>query len=184
MQKSMDADAIEEAIDFTLRKPIEEDEETTLRKAAITNETEISTQEMASVRKTSTAENIDKVYVAENGLFMLPKEHPDHQTLIRLQLENQELMNWKQHLQLKINSERAECVRLKKIWDAQVQSQTSDDQTNLTPDDPEYDRLVEHYLKENALLEQKRLLLSKEIVDENLSLIQLQVELAMKHLVH
>lgn len=180
----MDADAIEEAIDFTLRKPIEEDEETAAMRKA--NEIEISTQETESVRKTSTTtENIDKVYVAENGLFMLPKEHPDHQTLIRLQLENQELMNWKQHLQMRINSERAECVRLKKIYDAQqLQSQTSDDQTNLTSDDPEYDRLVEHYLKENALLEQKRLLLSKEIVDENLSLIQLQVELAMKHLVH
>jgi RalA-binding protein 1 len=184
MQKSMDADAIEEAIDFTLRKPVEEEEE---RKIA--NETEISTQESENARKistTTTAENIDKVFVAENGLFMLPKEHPDHETLIRLQLENQELMNWKQTLQMRINAERAECVRLKKIWDAQIQSQVNncEDQSNLTPDDPEYARLVEHYLKENALLEQKRLLLSKEIVDENLSLIQLQVELAMKHLIH
>lgn len=79
MQKSMDTDAIEEAMDFTLRKPIEEDEE----QAAVEN-----VKESENVPST-TAENIDKVYVAENGLFMLPKEHPDYQELIKLQLENQ-----------------------------------------------------------------------------------------------
>lgn len=50
-------------------------------------------------------------------------------------------------------------------------------------DDSEYERLIEHYAKENALLEQKRILLAKEIVEENLSLIQLQVDLAMQQLV-
>lgn len=93
-------------------------------------------------------------------------------------------MNWKQQLQSRINAERAECVRLKKILDTQQPNNNSDNQMNLTSDDPEYERLVEHYLKENALLEQKRILLQKEIFDENLSLIQMQVELAMKQLVH
>lgn len=79
MQKSMDAEAIEEAIDFTLRKPLEEDEE------AIAVE---STKERENVSSTAT-ESFDKVYVADNGLFMLPKEHPDYITLIKLQLENQ-----------------------------------------------------------------------------------------------
>lgn len=80
MQKSMDTEAMEEAIDFTLRKPVEEDEET----AAVVE----SAKDSENV-SSHAVENIDKVYVAENGLFMLPKEHPDYQTLIRLQLENQ-----------------------------------------------------------------------------------------------
>lgn len=95
-------------------------------------------------------------------------------------------MNWKQQLQSKINAERAECVKLKKALDAQNQSQVTNSscESQMSAEDSEYERLVEHYLKENALLEQKRMLLSKEIVDENLSLIQMQVELAMKQLIH
>lgn len=92
-------------------------------------------------------------------------------------------MNWKQQLQSRINTERAECVRLKKVLDTQPPS-NSESGSNLTAEDPEYERLVEHYLKENSLLEQKKLLLQKEIFDENLSLIQMQVELTMKQLVH
>lgn len=75
----MDTEAIEEAIDFTLRKPIEDEE---------------SHQQQQPVEHTKENENVptdisDKVYVAENGLLMLPKEHPDYHTLIKLQLENQ-----------------------------------------------------------------------------------------------
>lgn len=77
MQKSMDTEAMEEAIDFTLRKPIDEDEEP---QAAVEH-----TKECENV----SVDNSDKVYVDENGLFMLPKEHPDYLTLIKLQLENQ-----------------------------------------------------------------------------------------------
>lgn len=197
MQKSMDGDAIEEAIDFTLRKAVDEEEEISM---IITKEVEVHKQD----DEIEIVENPEKIYVAENGLFMLPKDHPDHLTLIKLQLENQvsfkafcytmfhaftiqELMNWKQQLQSRINAERAECVKLKKALDAQNLSQVTsncENPPNMSAEDSEYERLVEHYLKENALLEQKRILLSKEIVDENLSLIQLQVELAMKQLIH
>ena len=76
----MDMETMEEAIDFTLRKPIDEDEEAKVVESAA--------QETENVSSTNT-DNVDKVYVAENGLFMLPKEHPDYFTLIRLQLENQ-----------------------------------------------------------------------------------------------
>lgn len=96
-------------------------------------------------------------------------------------------MNWKQQLQARINSERTEYVRLKKILESQPKVAHKNNDTHhvsITADDPEFDRLVEHYMKENALLEQKRLLLAKEIVNENLSLIQLQVDLAMKQMVH
>lgn len=43
-------------------------------------------------------ENPDKITVTD-GLLMLPDEHPEHLNLIRLQIENQELYNWKQQLQ-------------------------------------------------------------------------------------
>lgn len=91
-------------------------------------------------------------------------------------------MNWKQQLQSRINAERAECVRLKNILDNQQPAVNNEPQVTIPTDDSEYDQLIEHYLKENALLEQKRLLLGKEIVEENLSLIQLQVDLTMKQL--
>lgn len=82
MQKSMDGDAIEEAIDFTLRKAVDEEEEISM---IITKEVEVHKQD----DEIEIAENPEKIYVAENGLFMLPKDHPDHLTLIKLQLENQ-----------------------------------------------------------------------------------------------
>ena len=94
-------------------------------------------------------------------------------------------MNWKQQLQSRINAERSEYVKLKRLLEIQPQvANNIDNQTSLTADDPEFERIVEHYMKENALLEQKRILLGKEIVDENLSLIQLQVDLAMKQIIH
>ena len=78
MQKSMDGDAIEESIDFTLRKAVDEEEEIAM----------ITTKEVRD-DEIEVAENPEKISVAENGLFMLPKDHPDHLTLIKLQLENQ-----------------------------------------------------------------------------------------------
>ncbi|KAG5667968.1 hypothetical protein PVAND_015927 [Polypedilum vanderplanki] len=169
MQKSMDADAIEETIDFTLRKP-ENDENP------------VSGDGTEDSKETSD-ENSDKIYMMDNGMIMLPKDHPDYAMLIKLQLENQELMNWKQQLQSKISLERAECVCLKTILDNQ-QPPVANTNENQNIDESEYEKLIEHYMKENSLLEQKRLLLAKEIFDENLSLIQLQVELAMKQFLH
>jgi len=94
-------------------------------------------------------------------------------------------MNWKQQLQSRISAERAECVKLKRLLENQPQvANNIENHTSLTADDPEFDRIVEHYMKENALLEQKRILLGKEIVEENLALIQLQVDLAMKQIIH
>ena len=83
----MDTDAIEEAIDFTLRRPDDEDQS----KSTTTNDPVVSSDEQKEndTIQTSDSSNGDKIYIAENGLFMLPKEHPDYHTLIRLQLENQ-----------------------------------------------------------------------------------------------
>lgn len=84
----MDTDAIEEAIDFTLRRPDDDDQS---KREATTNDPIVSSDEHKEndSMQTNESSNGDKIYVAENGLFMLPKEHPDYHTLIRLQLENQ-----------------------------------------------------------------------------------------------
>lgn len=127
----------------------------------------------------------DKLYVNHSGLLMLPEGHPEYLSLIRLQLENQELSKWKCQLQNRITAERSEIIRLKGIMNSALNSQTS---PNVEVDKAQADdggnneRLIAHYLKENTLLEQKRNILAKEIFEENKELIQLQVELAVKKL--
>lgn len=122
----------------------------------------------------------DQVTVTDNGFMLLPEGHPDYLSLIRLQLENQELMNWKAQLQARINAERAEIVRMKQliITDNGVTHGPSSLDCSLGDND-DYERLVAQYAKENTLLEQKRQILAKEIFDENKALIQMQVELAL-----
>lgn len=173
MQKSMDTEAVEEAIDFTLQTTEVEEKPPPEIPEAI--------PEVESQEEEAKDENLDQVFVTESGFLMLHKDHPEYSTLIRLQLENQELINWKQRLQARINQERAEWVALKRMLPTEA---SQEPQPTLNADEPEIERLVEHYMKENALLEQKRLLLAKEILDENLSLIQLQVDLAMRQFVH
>lgn len=185
MQKSVDIETVEESIDFTMQTATVEDAKTMQENAG--TQVAQSTQPQSTDNEiTQPTENFfDKVFVGENGYLMLHKDHPQHSSLIRLQLENQELLNWKQQLQTKIQSERAECVKLKKLYDAvEPEAISESHQSVLSPNDPEIEKLVEHYVKENGLLEQKRQLLSKEIYDENLSLIQLMVECRMKEVVH
>jgi RalA-binding protein 1 len=166
MQKSLDTEAIEEAIDFTLQ----------------TAEPSKTPEIPETIPEATNTEDLDKVYVTEGGFLTLHKDHSEYSNLIRLQLENQELQTWKQQLQARINVERAECVRLKKSLP--TVENTPEIPTNFNVDDPELEKIIEHYQKENALLEQKRILLAKEILEENISLIQLQVDLAMKQFVH
>lgn len=124
----------------------------------------------------------DKIITNENGLLMLPESHPEYLNLIRLQLENQELTQWKQKLQRRIQNERTEVTRLKAILNArQTNSMSSQPDTmNSLPDGSNYERVVAHYVLENTLLEQKKNYLAKEIFEENQKLIQLQVELAVR----
>lgn len=178
MQKSMDTEAVEEAIDFTLQTT---DTAATRFESKTPPEIPEVISEVIPEVPVQEEENLNKVYVSESGFLLLHEDHPDYFNLIRLQLENQELMNWKTQLQGRINAERAECVRLKKV--ASVCENSQEPQTSL-PEEPEFEKIVDHYQKENALLEQKRILLAKEILDENISLIQLQVDLAMKQFVH
>uniref|UniRef100_A0A6E8VCJ8 Rho-GAP domain-containing protein n=2 Tax=Anopheles coluzzii TaxID=1518534 RepID=A0A6E8VCJ8_ANOCL len=122
----------------------------------------------------------DKVTVTDNGFLLLPQNHPEYLTLIRLQLENQELVNWKAQLQARIQTERNEIVKMKKLLvvDGCATNAPASLDASLTASE-EYDKLMAHYVKENALLEQKRQMLAKEIFEENKNLIQMQVELAL-----
>lgn len=169
MQKSMDTETVEETIDFTLQTT-----EVHADKAQVSHEPEAVQGIVQEI-----AENPERIHTSESGFLMLPRDHPEYTNLIRLQLENQELLKWKEQLQARINTERAECVHLKRMEPASYSATTS-----LSSEDPEYEQLVDHLMKENLLLEQKRSLLAQEIIDENISLIQLQVDLAMKVFIH
>lgn len=78
MQKSMDTEAIEEAIDFTLRRP-ENDDEHVRQVAGVEN----------VVEEAEEGSEGGKICLMDNGMIMLPKDHPDYATMIKLQLENQ-----------------------------------------------------------------------------------------------
>lgn len=150
---------------------------------------EIESPEHAKPEQTSTvtstnaepAKISDKVAVTDNGFMLLPENHPDYLLLIRLQLENQELLNWKAQLQARINAERAEIVRMKRllVTDNGVAPHGPSSLDCTVSDNDDYERLVTHYAKENALLEQKRQMLAKEIFEESKALIQMQVDLAL-----
>uniref|UniRef100_A0A182QLW5 Rho-GAP domain-containing protein n=1 Tax=Anopheles farauti TaxID=69004 RepID=A0A182QLW5_9DIPT len=122
----------------------------------------------------------DIVTVTDNGFLLLPQNHPEYLTLIRLQLENQELVNWKAQLQARIQTERNEIVKMKKllVMDTSVVGATTSVDASI-PASEEYEKLMAHYIKENTLLEQKRQMLAKEIFEENKNLIQMQVDLAL-----
>lgn len=131
------------------------------------------------------SQSSDEFTVAENGLIMVPESHPEHLNLLRLQLENYELMQWKHRLQRRIQNERAEITKLKAVLSAKHANSNSipssnQDFLNSLPDGNNYERVVAQYVLENTLLEQKKNYLAKEIFEENQKLIQLQVELAVR----
>uniref|UniRef100_A0A1A9X219 Rho-GAP domain-containing protein n=1 Tax=Glossina brevipalpis TaxID=37001 RepID=A0A1A9X219_9MUSC len=119
-----------------------------------------------------------------SGFLLVSKTHPDYANLIRLQLENQEFLTWKAQLQARISAERAEILRLKQTLQQATAknprlklNNNSDEESAI---DGDYERIIEHYIKENTLLEHKKQMLSKEIFEEKKQCIALQVELAMQ----
>lgn len=128
-------------------------------------------------------EDPDKYFLSDSGLLMLQENHPEYFNFIRIQLEHQELLEWKFKLQARINAERSELVRLKKILGEEKTvgggGKTQERSIEVT-DEADYERIISHYMKENYLLEQKKNMLAKEIFEENTSLIDLQVHLEMK----
>lgn len=137
----------------------------------------------AAAAAVAAASETDQITVNENGMLMLPESHPDYLNLIRLQLENKELIQWKQRLQRRIQSERTEVTKLKAVLNgrhANSMTQSHTDTTDSLPDGSNYERVVAQYVLENTLLEQKKNFLAKEIFEENQKLVQLQVELAVR----
>lgn len=150
------------------------------------NEISLTTSKVLEHTPTSplvmSSNNADGLYIDEDtGLLMICKSHPDYSTLIRLQLENQELLAWKSQLQARISAERAEILRLKHLQQ-QIGNKMSvhPKENSAAPSVDDYERIVEHYMRENTLLEHKKQMLSKEIFEEHKQCIALQVELAMQ----
>ncbi|XP_036342579.1 ralA-binding protein 1-like [Rhagoletis pomonella] len=125
----------------------------------------------------------DGFYIDEDSSFlMVPKTHPEYSELIRLQLESQELLAWKNQLQARITAERAEVLRLKQqhqqLLAANCANVASDDAA--AGGDGDYEKIIEHYIRENTLLEHKKQMLVQEIFDERRECIAMQVELALQ----
>lgn len=111
-----------------------------------------------------------------------PKFTEKELKILRLELENAEYLQLKSLLQAKINSEQFEIVKLRShvaLKNKQESFQNKENKENLTPEDLE---LKQRLIKENAILEQKRLNLINQIFQERVACIQLKIELAMKEI--
>lgn len=134
--------------------------------------------------------NPNKICIRSDGFYVLPDTHSEYFNLLRLQIENNELLKWKSHLQKRIVTERMEILNLKSIIQSNNVETTSNENernpllnaSSRSDDDSYYAWNVSHYMKENALLEQKKQLLGREIFQENKEYIQLQVDMAMQKL--
>lgn len=113
-----------------------------------------------------------------------PKFTEKELKVLRLQLENAEYLKLKSLLQAKINSEQFEIVKLrshvalKNKQESNVQY-NKENKENYSTDEQE---LRQRLIKENAMLEQKRLSLVNLIFQERVACIQLKIELAMKEI--
>ncbi|XP_013186319.2 ralA-binding protein 1 [Amyelois transitella] len=109
-----------------------------------------------------------------------PKLTDKEMKLLRLQLENAEYLQLKSLLQAKINSEQFEIVKLRShvaLKNKQEGAQNKENKENYTTEEQE---LRQRLMKENALLEQKRMGLINQIFQERVACVQLKIELAMK----
>lgn len=131
---------------------------------------------------TDSQQNSDQMYVHDSGLLMLPENHSEFTTLLRLQLENLELAEWKSQLLSRIAGERKEVVQLQQMLknsNLTTQPILNEEVAHDMLPSPD-EELVAYLLKKNSLLEKKKNLLGREIYDQNIELIQLQVELAVR----
>lgn len=152
---------------------------------AVTDTNNKSTEESSSATSPliHNTNNSDDLYIDnDTGLLMISKSHPDYSTLLRLQLENQELLAWKSQLQARISTERAEILQLKQLLQHQIKNKNIPQEQVISPlpGTEDYERIVDHFMRENEMLEKKKQMLAKEIFEENKQCIALQVELAMQ----
>ncbi|ALC47878.1 Rlip, partial [Drosophila busckii] len=116
----------------------------------------------------------------QTGFVVLPKSNPNRDELLRLQLEFDELNNWQTELKTRILAERNEVFRLKQLYEQQMlKPQAEASHSDQTPNEGDYERIIEHYARENELLEHKKLMLAMDLKEERRACIALQVELRM-----
>ncbi|KOB75543.1 Rlip [Operophtera brumata] len=100
-----------------------------------------------------------------------PKFTEKELKILRLELENAEYLQLKSLLQAKINSEQFEIVKLRShvaLKNKQEGLHSKENKEVLTPEDQE---LKQRLIKENAMLEQKRLTLINQIFQERVAFI-------------
>ncbi|XP_017870683.1 PREDICTED: ralA-binding protein 1 [Drosophila arizonae] len=118
----------------------------------------------------------------QTGYLLLSKSNPQRDDLLRLQIEYDELMNWQNELKTRILAERNEIFRMKQLYEQELlkaQAAPTISQEQL-PAEGDYERIIEHYTRENSLLEHKKQMLGMEIKEERRACIALQVELRMQ----
>ncbi|XP_039759910.1 ralA-binding protein 1 isoform X2 [Pararge aegeria] len=127
-------------------------------------------------------EAVDEIDTPEKSIEK-PKLTEKELKVLRLQLENAEYLQLKSLLQAKINSEQFEIVKLRSHVTLKNKQegnvQCKENKENFTPEELE---LKQKLMKENAMLEQKRLNLVNQIFQERVACIQLKIELAMKEI--
>lgn len=112
-----------------------------------------------------------------------PKLTENEMKKLRLELENAEYLQLKSLLQAKINSEQFEIVKLRSQVALKNKLEGNAPATKETKDyTPEEQELRQRLMKENAMLEQKRMGLISQIFQERVACTQLKIELAMKEL--
>lgn len=118
----------------------------------------------------------------QTGYMLLSKTNPQRDDLLRLQIEYDELMNWQNELKTRILAERNEIFRMKQFYEQEILKPLvapTISQEQL-PSEGDYERIIEHYTRENALLEHKKQMLGTELKEERRACIALQVELRMQ----
>lgn len=111
-----------------------------------------------------------------------PKLTEKELKVLRLELENAEYLQLKSLLQAKINSEQFEIVKLRShvALKSKKEAPQAKEQKELSA--AEEHELRQRLMKENAMLEQKRLSLVNQIFQERVACVQLKIELAMKEI--
>ncbi|CAG9793493.1 unnamed protein product [Diatraea saccharalis] len=132
---------------------------------------------------TAEAKETTKVETPVEPAIEKPKFTEKELRVLRLELENAEYLQLKSLLQAKINSEQFEIVKLRShVALKNKQEAAQNNKENKESNTPEEQELKQRLIKENALLEQKRLNLINQIFQERVACIHLKIELAMKEI--
>ncbi|XP_052850898.1 ralA-binding protein 1 [Drosophila gunungcola] len=172
--------SVEELDNISSAPPTVSSEDTTDSKPAVVAVP--STSNSISLEEPKAEVPIDFSIDPATGFILLPKSNPHRENLLRLQIEYDELMEWQNELKSRIVAERNEVYRLKQLYEKQsINSQMAAlAAESQAPPESDYERIIEHYTRENALLEHKKNMLGMELKEERRACIALQVELRLQ----